>query len=162
MATTHLLIIGDRDPLRWVVTAQRMAFPPGRSKMVAHLAEGDQVLVYTTRGCFRSPNRDQGRIMARATIVSPIRKLSQPIHFGTRDFTEGCRLGIEALAPYRDGLALRDLVSRLQVFPDGVPWSARLRRPALTLPTPDALLINRELDPYLRPYANVVKTYRPM
>lgn len=159
MAATHLLVIGDREPLKWVVTAQRMAFPSGRSKMVANLVEGDQVLIYTTRGCFRNPTRDQGRVMARAAIASPVQTLPEPIPFGMRTFTEGCDLRIERLAPYRQGLGLRDLVSGLQVFPDPATWSVRLRRPTLTLPPHDAQLINRELDPYLRPYADAVKTY---
>ncbi|MFC4465550.1 hypothetical protein ACFPH6_13585 [Streptomyces xiangluensis] len=32
MSSAHLLIIGDRAALSWVVTAQRMAFPAGRAR----------------------------------------------------------------------------------------------------------------------------------
>ena len=158
MAATHLLIIGDREPLTWVVTAQRMAFPRGRS--TSALAEGDELLLYTTRGCFRNPTRDLGRIMARARVAGPVRALPEPVRFGDRDFTEGCDLRIEALAPYREGLVLRDLVPRLSVFPDPASWSVRLRRTVLTLPPRDAELLGRELAPHLKPYAEAVDGYR--
>ncbi|MBN3929855.1 hypothetical protein IQ279_09415 [Streptomyces verrucosisporus] len=156
MAATHLVIIGDRDALSWVVTARRMAFPAGRS---ATLAEGDEVLLYTTRGCFRNPTRDLGRVMARARVAGPVRSLDEPVRFGERAFTEGCDLRIDGLAPYREGLVLRDLVPRLAVFPDPASWSVRLRRTILTLPAPDAELIGRELAAHLRPYANAVDGY---
>nr|WP_239116234.1 hypothetical protein [Streptomyces sp. SID8499] len=139
-----------------------MAFPAGRSNVAASLSEGDQVLIYTTRGCFRNSTRDEGRIMTRAKVTSPVRDLSEPIQFGERRFTAGCDLHIEALAPYRQGLVLRDLVSRLDVFPDPAAWGIRLRRAALVLPPQDAQLINRELDPHLKPYDDAVEGYRTL
>ncbi|WP_344325916.1 hypothetical protein [Streptomyces macrosporus] len=158
MAATHLLIIGDREPLAWVVTAQRMAFPRGR--VPSSLAEGDELLIYTTRGCFHNPTRDLGRIVARARVAGPVRVLPEPVRFGEREFTEGCELRIEALAPFRQGLVLRDLVPRLSVFPDPASWSVRLRRTVLTLPPEDAELIGRELAPHLRSYEETVDGYR--
>ncbi|MFF7408162.1 hypothetical protein [Streptomyces lydicus] len=35
-----------------MVTEQRMAFPTGLAKAARALGEGDEVFVYTTRGCF--------------------------------------------------------------------------------------------------------------
>ncbi|MFF3909822.1 hypothetical protein ACFYZJ_28480 [Streptomyces sp. NPDC001848] len=71
MASAHLLIIEDRAALSWVVTGQRMAFPTGRAKAARALGEGDEVFLYTTRGCFRNPTRDLGRVIGRATIAVP-------------------------------------------------------------------------------------------
>ncbi|WP_075738476.1 hypothetical protein [Streptomyces acidiscabies] len=158
MSASHLLIIGDRTPLGWVLTEQRMAFPAGRRP--GALEEGDEVFVYTTRGCFRNPTRDLGRVVGRARVVSPVRVLEEPVVFGERGFTEGCRLEVAGLARFREGLVLRDLVPRLTVFPDPATWSVRLRRASLTLPEADAALVRAELEPWLQPYEETVDAYR--
>lgn len=128
MPSSHLLIIGDRAALSWVVTEQRMAFPAGRAKAAHALAEGDEIFLYTTRSCFRNPTRDLGRVVGRATVASPVRALDEPVVFGERVFPEGCRLDVSGLARCREGLVLRDLVPRLAVFPDPATWSVRMRR----------------------------------
>jgi hypothetical protein len=124
MSSAHLLIIGDRAALSWVVTEQRMAFRgglfrggvfPGAGRT---LEEGDEVFVGTTRGCFRNPTRDLGRVIGRATVASPVRVLDEPVVFNGRPFSEGCRLKVSGPARLREGLVLRDLVPRRPVFPD--------------------------------------------
>ncbi|MEU0406247.1 hypothetical protein ABZ307_00265 [Streptomyces griseorubiginosus] len=160
MPPAHLLIIGDRAALSWVITEQRMAFPAGRSKAARAMAEGEEVFLYTTRGCFRNPTRDLGRVIGRATITSPVRVLDEPVVFNERSFTEGCRLKVSGLAPFREGLVLRDLVPRLSVFPDPATWSVRMRRASLTLAPADAELVRTELEPLLRPYGETREGYR--
>ncbi|MDC2953020.1 hypothetical protein PO587_00955 [Streptomyces gilvifuscus] len=160
MPSTHLLIIGDRAALSWVLTEQRMAFPAGRSKAARALEEGDEIFLYTTRGCFGNPTRDLGRVIGRATVASSVRVLEEPVVFGERSFTEGCRLAVSGLARFREGLVLRELVPRLSVFPDPATWSVRLRRASLTLPSGDADLVRAELGPLLRPYAETAEQYR--
>ncbi|MEU1447748.1 hypothetical protein [Streptomyces mirabilis] len=160
MPSTHLLIIGDRAALSWVVTEQRMAFPAGRSKAARALEEGDEVFLYTTRGCFRNPTRDLGRVIGRALVASSVRVLDEPVVFGERTFTEGCRLEVSGLAGFREGLVLRDLVPRLSVFPDTATWSVRMRRASLTLPPGDADVVRTDLEPLLRPYGEAVEGYR--
>jgi hypothetical protein len=160
MSSAHLLIIGDRAALSWVVTGQRMAFPPGRARAARTLDVGDEIFLYTTRGCFRNPTRDLGRVIARASVTTPVRALDEPVVFGDRSFSEGCRFEVSGLAPFRDGLVLRDLVSRLSVFPDPATWSVRMRRASLELPPGDADLIRGELEPLLRPYGEVADAYR--
>ncbi|WSA80464.1 hypothetical protein OG930_35495 [Streptomyces sp. NBC_01799] len=160
MSSAHLLIIGDRAALSWVVTEQRMAFPAGRSRSAQALGEGDEIFVYTTRGCFRNPTRDLGRVVGRARVASPVRVLEEPVVFGERRFTEGCRLEVSALARFREGLVLRDLVPRLAVFPDPATWSVRMRRASLTLPPEDAGVVRAELEPLLLPYEEAVEAYR--
>ncbi|MEY9815518.1 hypothetical protein RKD21_005775 [Streptomyces albogriseolus] len=144
-----------------MVTKQRMAFPPGRAKSARALEEGDEVFpLYTTRGRFRNPTRDLGRVIARAQVASPVRALEEPVVFGDRSFAEGCRLDVSGLAPFREGLVLRDLVPRLPVFPDPATWSVRMRRASLELPPADANLARAELEPLLRPYNGSVGAYR--
>jgi hypothetical protein len=137
-----------------------MAFPAGRSEAARTLAEGDEIFLYTTRGCFRNPTRDLGRVIARASVATPVRALDEPVVFGDRSFTEGCGLHISGLAPFRQGLVLRDLVPRLSVFPDPATWSVRMRRASLALPPGDADLLRAELEPLLRPYDETAGAYR--
>ncbi|SFD72855.1 hypothetical protein [Streptomyces aidingensis] len=158
-AATHLLIISARKPLAWVLENQRMAFPSGRRRRAAGPAQGDEVLLYTTRGCFGNPTRDLGRVMGLATVTSEVRPLDEPVLFGERRFAEGCTLHIDGLAPLRKGVILRDLVDRLKVFPKPDHWSVYLRRASLRLPGSDAALVKRELRPLLKPYGAVVAQY---
>lgn len=102
------------------------------------MGQGDEVFLHTTRCCFRNPTRDLGRVIGRATIASPVRVLDEPVAFNERSYSEGCRLEVSGLAPFREGLVLRDLVPRLSVFPDPATWSVRMRRASLTLPPADA------------------------
>src|SRR4051794_2893060 len=118
MSTAHLVLVSDRAALSWVLTEQRMAFPPIRAQAVREIAEGDEVFLYSTRSCFGNPNRDVGRVIAAARVTEAPRTLEEPIVFGERRFTEGCALTIHGLAPFRTGLALRDHVEELTVFPD--------------------------------------------
>jgi hypothetical protein len=160
VSTTHLVILSDRTALSWVLTEQRMAFPAGRARSAQAIQQGDEVLLYTTRGCFGNPTRDLGRVIGYATVASPVRALDEPVRFGERAFTEGCEFAIDGLAPFRTGVVLRDLVPQLAVFPDPKSWSVRLRRASLPLPPEDAELILRELGPHLKPYEEAVPAYR--
>ncbi|WP_127353898.1 hypothetical protein [Actinacidiphila soli] len=160
MTTTHLLILSDRAALSWVLTEQRMAFPARRSRQSRALTEGDEIMLYTTRGCFRNPTRDLGRVIALAEVSGPVRVLDEEVRLGGRRFPEGCPLQIRGLAPFREGLVLRDLVPSLTVFPDPATWSIWLRRSSLPLPAGDAELLRNALRPLLRPYAETVDQYR--
>ncbi|MFG3110696.1 EVE domain-containing protein [Streptomyces tendae] len=158
-SATHLLILNDHEPLAWVLENQRMAFPAGRTQQSLSLGKGDEILLYTTRGCFGNPTRDLGRVIGLATVTSEVRTLDSPVLIQARRFTEGCRLRVHGLTPFREGVALRDLVPDLQVFPDPKHWSFRMRRASLRLPEADATLIKRELQPLLKPYGAMVGAY---
>ncbi|MGW3437953.1 hypothetical protein ACWDB3_12330 [Streptomyces bacillaris] len=154
---THLIIIGDREPLAWVLERQCMAFPARRTTGLPK--QGDEVLLYTTRGCYRTPGRDRGRIMGLATVTSKVSPLQEPISFGDRHFTSGCTLRVHGLAPRHEGVVLADLVPQLQVFPEPGSWSARMRRASLELPEPDTDLLRRELQPMLQPRGPLLGQY---
>jgi hypothetical protein len=156
---TYLLIIGDREALAWILREGRTAFPPGRERSAKELRVGDRLLVYTTRGCFRNPTRDRGRVLGVAVVMSEVEDLEEPVLLAEREFTTGCTLQIEALAPLHQGVELAPLVSRLKVFPDAASWSAVMRRPLLSLPAADRRLLERELRPRLRPVREAIDAY---
>jgi len=105
MAAAYLLPIADREPLAWILREQRTAFGEHRAREARALAIGDVLFLYTTRGCFRNPTRDRGRVIERATVTAAARRARRPPSFGGRDFPYVVELRIESLAPLREGLA---------------------------------------------------------
>ena len=139
-------MIGDREPLAWILTDERMAFSYGNSRT----AEGDRLFLYTTRGCFRNPGRDRGRVIGEAVVASSVTLLPQSVVFGGRSFPFGCDLRISGLAARDAGLELREMVDRLHRFPDPRTWSAQLRRVLVPLDAHDAAILRASLAPLMR------------
>ncbi len=154
-----MLVIGDREALAWILSTQRMAFPGHRARSVAVLRPGDNLLLYTTRGCFRNPSRDRGRVMGHATVTSAVSPLDVPVKFVDRTFPVGCALSIESLAQYGTGVDLADQVSRMHAFPNPMTWSVYLRRPVVPLDGHDYALLHRALRKIAFQPASVVPEY---
>lgn len=152
-------MLGERTALAWVLAEQRMAFPAYRMREARALREGDALLLYTTRGCFHNPTRDRGRVMGEGIVASPVEVLSRPVMFNDREFSLGCRLTIERLAPFGRGVELALFVDRLRAFPDPRSWSARMRRALVPLPAADLRLLRRRLEPQLIARAAALPTY---
>ena len=144
--STCLLLLGTPEGLAYVLRERQMAFPPTRH---IQLEVGDQVLLYTTRGVFRNPPRDRGRIYT-AEVASPVTSLTSQRQIGGRVYTSGCQLKITGLAPLDKGVVLADIVERLEVFqPYPHAWSVRMRRSILPLPSQDVDVIMALLEPTL-------------
>lgn len=160
MPRSYLLVIGDSEPLAWVLAKQRMAFPALRRSQAMGLEIGDELLVYTTRGCFHNPDRDRGRVMGLAMVTTDVRDLPEPVTFGERQYTLGCGLDIQSVAALHEGVELSRLVAELHVFPDARSWSAQMRRPLVPLDEHDASLLRHHLTPLLEPLGRHLAAYR--
>jgi hypothetical protein len=136
-----------------------MAFPMSRARETEKLIQGDKLLLYTTRGCFRNPSGDRGRVVAEATLASGVSRLMQPILFGDRQFDLACKLDIKTLAPRGQGVELAPLVSTLDIFPNARAWSARLRTTLVQLTPHDARVLAAKLRNDGRPLEEVKATY---
>jgi EVE domain len=157
--TTYLLPIADREPLAWILGQQRTAFSAHRAREASSLELGDTLLLYTTRGCFRNPTRDRGRVVGVATIVSRPTELPQPVRFGERAYSIGIRLKVESLAARDRGVELAPLISELESFPKPSAWSARMRRALVRITERDAAVLERELARVAEPYPEALATY---
>ena len=158
--SNYLLPIAERSPLRWIVGEQRTAFPAGRAREAGRLAAGDRLLLYTTRGCFHNPTRDRGRVIGLARVTAAARAGRRPVRFGAVSYPVEVELAIDTLAPYRGGVELAPLVSRLPgTFPDPASWSARMRRALVPLAEADADLLADLLAGVARPYAEMRAEY---
>lgn len=139
--SVHLLILGERAGVAWVLTHEQMAFARHRRAEAGQVSVGDRFLLYTTRGCFHNPTRDRGRVIGHAYVTSSVTPLGEPVTIAGRDFELSCSIRVDQLLPRGEGVILSELVPELAVFPNPNAWSARLRRPVLTLPQPDVDLI---------------------
>ncbi|MFE5403739.1 hypothetical protein ACFQ9Z_20795 [Streptomyces sp. NPDC056580] len=155
----YLLVLGEREAVAWVLDQQRMAFPARRQTEVQRLEPGDELLIYTTRGCWHDPKKDQGRIIGRAYVTSPVRVLNKPVKLAGRVFTSGCDIDVRTLTPYRTGVGLAPLVDRLGAFPDKRAWGVRIRRPLLELSAADAALVRDLLAEQEIPAAEQLSSY---
>jgi hypothetical protein len=157
---SYLLPIADRQPLVWIARSQRTAFAEHRAREAARLQEGDRLFLYTTRGCFRNPTRDRGRVIGVAYVAAPVREERPPIEFGGVEYPHVVELRIERLAPLRNGVELAPLVPRLrETFPDPKTWSVRIRRALVPLAEADAALLEREVELVAEPYREQIESY---
>ena len=160
MARSFLLPIADREPLAWIVREQRTAFTDNRARDAAALESGDVLFLYSTRGCFRNPTRDRGRVIGRAIVVGAATRARRAPAFGDRKYPNIVDLDIESLAPLRSGIELAPLVPKLsQTFPDAATWSVRMRRALVPLGERDASLIARKLASVALPYSEAARGY---
>ena len=157
--SSYLLPIADREPLAWILAEQRAAFPAGREREARGLKRGDQLFLYSARGCFGNPTRDRGRIIGIAAVSARAVELEKPVRFGEREFPIGVKLRIGLLAPWRNGVELAPLVERLGAFPDPRSWSARMRRALVPLDSRDAALLERELRKVASRYPDELQSY---
>jgi hypothetical protein len=143
---SHLIILGDRDAVAWVVSGRRMAFTADRAPAAsAAISVGDEIFLYVTRGAFHNPTRDRGRVFGRALATAVVEPLPAPVRLLGREFTHGFTFELGVLAPPRRGVDLAELVPHLSSFPNKTGWAISLRRPLFTLTPEDAGLIRRRL-----------------
>lgn len=141
----YLVVLGDREPIAWVLSQSRMAFSANRSGSARDLAVGTPLLLYATRGAFRNPNRFRGRLFATAATTTAVAPLDDAVTFRGREFTVGCDLTIKSVAPLHGGPELGPLVPQLHAFPVSTAWSVYLRRPLVPLDEHDFVLLAGEL-----------------
>ncbi len=159
MSEAYLVVLGERDAISWVLRGSRMAFPATPRSEVAALAAGDRLYLYATRGAWRNPTRDRGRVIGVATATTPVRVLAEPVEIAGRSFPSGCELRLEGVVPYPGGLELQPLVEQLEAFPKPKAWSVYLRRALVRLPAADQRVLDRGLRPLLVAPEQAVPTY---
>jgi hypothetical protein len=156
-----LLVIGDRDPLAWILATNRMAFPSHRSRDAERLAKSDRMFLYTTRGCFRNPTRGRARVIGEAKVASSVTTLRMPVEFGDKSFPLGCSLSITGLVPRDEGPDMAGLLGELHLFSKSTErtWGIRVRRVLVPLDTHDARVLHEKLRHLMKPLADVKAGY---
>lgn len=155
----YLLVLGDRQALGWVVDTQRMAFARYQGD-VSRLDTGDRLLLYTTRGCFRNPGVDRGRLIGTAIVTSKPSLLDDPPKFGDREYPYGINLNIQTLTPFRTGPTLTERIGQIASLRYGQRgWETALRRSLVPLAPAEYRRLRASLKPHERPRADVAQGY---
>ena len=144
-----------------MLSDQRMAFPGCQRAEVRALAPGDTLLLYTTRGCFKNPTRDRGRIIAAGRTHTAVSTLDEPVQVGGRSFPVGCDVEFRTATAWPEGVELGPVVRELDSFV-GLErnWSIRLRRPLVSVSARDARMLKDYLKQYRpRPLEEVLDWY---
>lgn len=142
-----IFVIGERDALRWVLERERMAF---RSHVHTDaLAEGDDVVIYATRGCWHNPTRDRSQIVAIGTLAGPV--AAGPITVAGERMARSCPLALTAILPDRNGVPFERLVDRLRMTNGKTHWGLVMRRTIVPLCAADhrtivAAVVRRERE----------------
>ncbi|MDR3202381.1 MAG: hypothetical protein LBT54_04535 [Bifidobacteriaceae bacterium] len=156
----HLAVLSDRVAVGWVLENQRIAFPEPRYKhQFRRFVVDDTLYLYTTRGCFKNPAQDQGRIVGKATLTEDMVTAEHPVAFLERTMPYEAPIRVDLLAPVGEGVPLAGLADRLSCFPKPDHWAAYLRRSVVPLSQADASLIDAALAPGARTLAECLEGY---
>lgn len=117
-------VFGEIAALRWVVEHQRMLFAHHQQRRLTTMRAGDRAVLYTSRGAFHNPTRDEARPVGLATVQGDPAQADQAVGFGDREFTWACPIGIDLLLPERTGASGRDLVPTLDLVKKPHVWSS--------------------------------------
>ena len=156
---SYLLVLGEREAIRWVVTSGQMAFPATPRREVAALRAGDQLLLVSTRGAFHNPARDRTRVIGTATVGTAVEALEQPVELAGRLYTKACSIEMESLTPYLEGLEFAPLTDRLDTFRGRSHWGMLLRRPLVLISDADAEVIRKLLSKLTSDLAQATAEY---
>ena len=160
MPSSFLLVIGHQEGLSWILGSQRMAFSSITRSGARNLAPKDRLFLYTTRGCFSNPGRDEGLIIGQAIVTSTVSSLNDPVIIAGRELPYGCSINVSSLVPLGLGVSVRTLVDRLDIFSENPrAWAARLRRTVVPLSDHDANTFGESLSAQEQRPEAVLKPY---
>lgn len=131
-----LIVIGEREGLRWVVEHQRMAF---RDTVKGSPSAGDAFAIYVSRGAFHNPGRDEAQILGLGTFKTGIERRATTV--GDERYARTARLEISDVRPERQGLPFRPLVESLTFIAKKSGWAAYVRQTLVPIPEADLDLI---------------------
>lgn len=159
-AAKYLLVLGEREAIRWVLTTGRMAFPATPRREVAALREADQLFLVTTRGAFHNPTRDRTRVIGTAIVTTRVERFDETLELAGRTFESGCSIEVTSLAPYLAGIELSPLAHQLDALRGQAHWGMLLRRPLVPIGDADAALLRHELGRRSDEISESIASYR--
>lgn len=120
-------IFGDIAGLRWVVEQGRMAFPPSAGSRAGRIGKGDRAVLYTARGAYHNPSRDEARLAGLATVTGPCERIDG-VEIAGREFTWACSITVDLLLPERQGPSARELATQLELVKHPDAWGGYFRQ----------------------------------
>ena len=126
--TFWVWVFGEITALHWVVEHEQMLFAEHQKRRLTPMRVGDRAVLYTTRGAFHNPTRDEARLVGLATVQASPAHQEHPVMVGDREFTWACPVSIDLLHPERTGASVRNLVPTLDLVKKPPPWSSYFRQ----------------------------------
>ena len=139
-------VFGEITALRWVVEHEQMLFAEHQKRRLAGMRSGDRAVLYTTRGAFHNPTRDEARLVGLATVKTNPSQMDSPVMFGDREFPWAGPISIDLLLPERTGASVRDLVARLDLVKKPHAWSSYFRQSPIRIGRADFDRMKQALD----------------
>ena len=154
-----MLVLGEREAIRWVLLNEQMAFPATPRPEVSALRVGDELVLLTTRSAYHNPTRDRTRIIGTATVLSKVAQANPPVEIAGRIFMSTCKIRVETLVPCLSGPEVGPLVPRIEALRGHTNWGMQLRRPLVPLTASDVTLLEGELQGHLGDYNRALESY---
>lgn len=126
--------------LRWVAEQKQMAFPASATAKAARMRKGDRAVLYTSRGAFHNPTRDEARLVGLVTVTGDCEPLDG-VEIAGREFTWACPISVELLLPERQGPSVRELAPRLELVQRPESWGGYFRNPPIEVSEHDWQLL---------------------
>ncbi|MCP2342986.1 hypothetical protein [Actinomadura rupiterrae] len=153
----YLLVVGDREGLAWILKEGRMLLPSKRNRAAGDIRSGDRILIYTSRGCFRNPTRDRGRVIAEVIATSDVAILADELKVAGKIFNRSCSFSIGKMAREGEGVDLAQHVAKLNTFPD--KWHTHIRRTIVPISGQDRDLLMDALERIAIPAEEALPSY---
>lgn len=119
-------VFGTIEGLRWVLQNQQMAFPPSAASRARRIQKGDQAVLYTSRGAYHNPTRDDTRLAGVATVTGPCEPVER-LKIAGREFTWACPVRVDTQLPEREGPAVREVAPQLELVKRPDVWGQYFR-----------------------------------
>ena len=163
MVSTHLVVLGNAEATRWVLTNQRMAFSEVGRRTAARLAPGDVMLFYASLKVWPAlraePRPQGGMFIGSALVLTRISRMRTPAKVGARHFEFGCEIFFELLAPLGQGVAITDVKDQLELTSGKPNYGQVLRRTPILLSRTDSELLTSRLRSTAGPFEENVSQY---
>lgn len=159
MVSTFLLVVSDRQGLSWILGSGKMAFSTMGRSGARNLKPEDNLILYTTRACYHNPNRNEGRVIGRATVTSTVSELGKPIIVSGKPLPYGCSIHLDSLASLGQGVSMRSAASQLEICQNTNVWGSRLRRTIVPLSDHDSNVLIELLHPFEESPDVVISSY---
>lgn len=145
-------IFGEAAGLRWVVENQQMAFPPAAATRARRIRAGDRAVLYTSRGAFHNPTRDEARLVGLATATGACEPC-EPIEIAGREFTWACPITVDVLLPERQGPSVRELAGWLELVKRPEAWGGYFRSSPIEVSEHDWRVLIDAMDRWQQTHA---------
>ena len=139
-------VFGEVTALRWVVEHEQMLFAEHQKRRLTQMRSEDRAVLYTTRGAFHNPTRDEARLVGLATVKANPSRREQPVMLSDREFPWACPISIDLLLPERTGASVRDLVPTLDLVKKPHAWSSYFRQSPISIGRADFDRMKQALD----------------